>query len=237
MTLASVFQQTPTPLVEVTSQCAELCRSPGARVIATIYRALRCGRRRRLGRPLMDVVLRLEKGAMRSATARDLLAALHGVWVGAHSYGELFTPGVIPPGVTIGRYCSFGPGVRLFPRNHPLNLPSTHPYFYDASFGITAEDRVTPGSLRIGHDVWVGAGAMVTPGCREIGTGAVIGAAAVVTHDVPPYAIVAGNPARLLRYRFDENGRRRLLESRWWELSPERAFARANAVISKGAGR
>ena len=71
--------------------------------------------------------------------------------------------------------------------------------------------------IHIGHDVWIGYGAIIMDGVT-VGTGAIVGAAAVVTKDVPPYAIVAGVPARIIRYRFDENTIKRLLESRWWDF-------------------
>ena len=58
--------------------------------------------------------------------------------------------------------------------------------------------------LEIGHDVWMGQQAIILPGCKKIGNGAIIGGGSIVTHDVPPYAIVVGNPARVIRYRFDE---------------------------------
>lgn len=69
--------------------------------------------------------------------------------------------------------------------------------------------------------MWIGYGVMITSSCHTIGTGAVIGAGSIVTHDVPPYAIVAGNPAKILRYRFDEETIEKLLESNWWELEPK----------------
>ena len=72
----------------------------------------------------------------------------------------------------------------------------------------------------IGHDVWIGSNACILPRCRRIGHGAVIGAGAVVTHDVEPLAIVGGNPARVIRMRFESEIARVWLSSRWWNQSP-----------------
>jgi len=72
----------------------------------------------------------------------------------------------------------------------------------------------------IGNDVWVGAAALVLKGVT-VGDGAVIGAGSVVTKDVPPYAIVTGNPAQIIRYRFDDATIKRLLSSTWWNREPE----------------
>lgn len=76
-------------------------------------------------------------------------------------------------------------------------------------------------SLRIGHGVWVGNGANILAGCKTIGNGAVIGAGAVVTHDVPPYAIVVGNPAKILRYRLTPEQIEKVEASKWWELDKD----------------
>ena len=95
------------------------------------------------------------------------------------------------------------------------------PVFYEGRDSVRAKFSEHPRApverVRIGHDVWIGRSAIVLAGV-EIGHGAVVGAGAVVTRDVAPYAIVAGNPARLIRFRFDETTRMRLLASRWWEL-------------------
>ena len=87
---------------------------------------------------------------------------------------------------------------------------------------------MTRGPIVIGHDVWIGAGTHVLSGVT-VGTGAVIGAGSVVTRDVPPYAVAVGAPARVVRFRFDEDIIRRLLESQWWEWSHEEI--RANAAL------
>ena len=89
----------------------------------------------------------------------------------------------------------------------------------------------TKGNVIIGNDVWVGYGATILSGV-SIGTGAIIGAKSVVTANVPPYAIVAGNPARVLRSRFSETIITRLIASKWWELPRERLLMLMPILLS-----
>jgi acetyltransferase-like isoleucine patch superfamily enzyme len=119
--------------------------------------------------------------------------------------------------VVVGRYVSTAVGVRVFTQNHPFDRLSMHPFFYDPGAGFVAEKMLPPARLWIGHDAWLGAAAIVTPGCSRIGIGAVVGAGAVVTQDVDDFAIVAGNPARTLRYRFTEETCGRILGAEWWQ--------------------
>ena len=161
--------------------------------------------------------LRLEGGPFYSATLRRYLRDHAGVRVGAYSYGPCLSPGAWPEGVVVGRYASIAPGALVFRRNHPLERLSLHPFFYNRHLGFVDEDTIESYPLFVGHDAWIGANAIVTPGCRRIGIGAVIGAGSVVTKDVPDFAVVAGNPARILKHRFDESLQREILDSRWWE--------------------
>lgn len=128
--------------------------------------------------------------------------------------------------LAIGRYGSIADGVEiLLGGNHRLDWATTYPFpalprLWPEAAGLTGYDT-TRGDVMIGHDVWLGSQCMIMSGLR-IGHGAVVAARAVVTRDVPPYAIVAGNPARVVRLRFDEATVAALLESRWWELPRER---------------
>ncbi len=160
---------------------------------------------------------KFEGGDFYSATLREILEKYHGVTAGAYSYGEGLIPASFPPGVTIGRYVSIATGAQILIRNHPLNFLSLHPFFFNHNLGWIKKDPVPFGKLEIGHDSWIGFRAIITPGCKRIGIGAVIGAGAVVTKDVPDYAVVAGNPAKVIRDRFDEETRAVLLKSKWWE--------------------
>ncbi len=123
----------------------------------------------------------------------------------------------------VGRYCSIANRVRINPGNHPRDRVTQHHMTYRrVQFDLdTADDEEFFAWRRahpcvIGHDVWIGHAAVVLPGVT-VGTGAVIGAGAVVTHDVQPYQVVAGVPARPLRFRFSGEVIARILRSRWWE--------------------
>lgn len=181
--------------------------------------------RYRLFRPIVRYLIeRYEGGSMHSTTLRTILKERFGVEVGRYSYGPLLGPGVLPEGTRIGRYCSFAPGISVFRRNHPKGNPSLHPFFYDQRTGVFPHDLIEDNRdnpLIIGSDVWIGNGATILPGCRNIGNGAIVAASAVVTKDVPDFAIVAGNPARIIAYRFDEETRAALSQSGWWSKSLE----------------
>ncbi|AEE16254.1 CatB-related O-acetyltransferase [Treponema brennaborense] len=132
------------------------------------------------------------------------------VQVGRKTYGAInvtdFSP--VDTKLIIGSYCSIAPGVQfLLGGEHNLDTISTYP-FNVKLFGIPREAG-SKGNIIIKDDVWIGQNAIICSGVH-IGQGAVIAAGAVVTKDVEPYAIVAGNPAKLIRYRFNENLRKKL---------------------------
>lgn len=125
----------------------------------------------------------------------------------------------------IGKFCSIAANVNIGLGRHPLDHVSTHPAFYSISqplaFTFALSELYTPFErIIIGSDVWIGNGATIMDGVR-IGNGAVIAAHAVVTEDVEPYAIVAGVPAKMIRYRFDEETRNAIEYSQWWENTDE----------------
>ena len=152
-----------------------------------------------------------------SLPLRRLFATRFHVEVGLYSYG-CFDRWRVPPRTRIGRYCSFAKSVRVLDANHPTEALTTHPYLYEAKFGVIPHDRLDPAWLEISDDVWIGHNAVITPSCKAIGRGAIIGAGAVVTRNVPAYAVMAGLPAKQLHSRFDAPTIAALEASRWWEL-------------------
>ena len=127
--------------------------------------------------------------------------------------------------VLIGSFCSFADNITIFlGGNHRTDWVTTYPFghIHQDKFPHHGEGHpATKGGVVIGNDVWVGSGATIMSGVT-IGDGAVIGANSMVVKDVPPYAIVGGNPAKVLKYRFTEDQIERLLQSPWWELSDSR---------------
>ncbi|RFO95944.1 chloramphenicol acetyltransferase [Rhodoferax lacus] len=132
---------------------------------------------------------------------------------------------------SIGRYVSIGNNVSIGPGEHELMNYSTSSHFYEKIYDeLTKEDCV------IESDVWIGVDAIVLRGVK-VGVGAVIAANAVVTRNVPDFAIVAGVPARFIRYRFDEFTRNALLSSRWWESDKQTAQSIFKSLNLNGASK
>jgi acetyltransferase-like isoleucine patch superfamily enzyme len=121
----------------------------------------------------------------------------------------------------LGKFCSVAKGVNIGLGQHAMAYVSSHPAFYllDTPLAKTfcKKDVFQPiKQIIIGNDVWVGCNALIMDGVN-IGSGAVIAAGAVVTKDVPDYAVVVGVPARIIKFRFDEKIRKKLLDIQWWD--------------------
>lgn len=174
--------------------------------------------------PAVDPTAKLvdtELGAYTEVGARTIL---NEVTMGDYSY--VVNDGQITY-TTIGKFCSIAAMTRINPGNHPMHRATQAHFTYRASAYFPGEsDDADFFAWRrahhctIGHDVWLGHGAIVLPG-RKTGTGSVIAAGAIVTKDVPPYTIVAGNPARPVRRRFSETVEDGLMELAWWNWDHE----------------
>lgn len=171
----------------------------------------------RLRRPVLWVLRRIEGDEFRSVTLREIFSRYWGVTVGLYTHGGCFVPWMVDPRTTIGRYCSIAGGVRIVNHNHPLGFKSTSGLFFNPELGLCDDWLVEHNPLVIGNDVWIGANAVIMPEVNSIGDGAVIGAGAIVNRDVPAYAVVLGNPGRIVKYRFPEDVIARLLTEKWWE--------------------
>ena len=146
--------------------------------------------------------------------------------IGSHTYGQITIHGngIVDQQnyVEIGDYCSFAPGLQLqLGGNHNMTSVSTYPFengkkSFDKKYGIY-----------IGNDVWTGLNVLIRHGVT-IGHGAVIGMGSVVLNDVPDYAVVAGVPAKLIRYRFSKDIINKLLLIKWWNWPYETVLERIN---------
>lgn len=124
----------------------------------------------------------------------------------------------------IGKFCQIATGVRFIMNgaNHAMNGISTYPFkVFGKSWSEAPMDAKSKGDTIIGNDVWIGNSVTIMQGIK-IGDGAIIGTNALVTKDVPPYTIVGGNPATVIRKRFDDETIEYLVKLKWWDWSIEK---------------
>lgn len=138
--------------------------------------------------------------------------------------------------LVIGKFCAIAEGVRFIMNgaNHAMSGFSTYPFNifghgWEQGFDVKTWEQENRGDTVVGNDVWIGMDAVLMPGVT-IGDGAIVAAKSVVTHDVPPYAIAAGNPAREVRARFDRETVDRLLAVAWWDWPAEKIGGNLNAI-------
>ena len=147
------------------------------------------------------------------------------VRLGNYNY---FGRGTMIFNAVLGNYNSIAPDVKIGQVEHDLECVSTSTKIFGPTHGITNFTGTTSPAF-IDNDVWIGANAVILQGVH-VGTGSVIAAGAVVTKDVPPYAIVGGVPAKLIRYRFNEDVIKVLLDSKWWECDEKEALEKCKKL-------
>lgn len=118
--------------------------------------------------------------------------------------------------ISIGNFCSIARNVDIQEWYHHTDRLSTHPILRNYLSEPAINEMTSKGDIIIENDVWIGAQSVILSGTK-IGNGAIIGANSVVTKDIPPFAIVAGNPTRIIKYRFDQNTIGEILKLKWWE--------------------
>lgn len=165
---------------------------------------------------VLSCVKKMEGGELYSSTLREIYSSYHQIQIGLYSYGGCFSLDHVPPGTIFGRYCSVASNVSILSGNHPLNFKSLHPFFYNPALGYVDHLLINRTQLTVENDVWLGRNVTILPSVSRIENGAVIGAGSVVTKNVPAFAVLAGNPARLIKYRFSDDRKRKIAESAWW---------------------
>jgi len=158
------------------------------------------------------------------------------VSVGRYTYGEpwlrLWTS---DDRIEIGSFCSISSGVNIFGGGeHNSNWVSTYPFriVFELENANSDGHPKTKGITKIGNDVWIGHGATILSGIT-IGDGSIIGANAVVAKDIPPYSIVVGNPAKVIRSRFSEKNIEKLLRLKWWNWDIEKIISNVDFLNSE----
>ena len=160
-----------------------------------------------------------ENGEWRSTSLRTLFKKYKNIDAGYASYGWA-REGIDGP-LTIGKYVSIGANFRRISVNHPVEGVTTHPCWFNPSFGWVKKDFREKQHLTIGNDVWIGDNVIVLPGCKNIGDGAIIAAGAIVTKDIPPYEIWGGIPSKFIKKRFEGETAEELIKTEWWNLKED----------------
>lgn len=145
--------------------------------------------------------------------------------------------------LVIGKFCAIAEGARFIMNgaNHAMSGFSTYPFNifghgWEEGFDVASWEKENRGDTVIGNDVWIGMEAIVMPGVT-IGDGAIVAAKSVVTHDVPPYAIVAGNAAKVVKTRFDNRTVERLVRLAWWDWPLDKINRNLNAIRGSDLNR
>jgi len=165
---------------------------------------------------------RIEINTWPTSMTKDAFLDKENIQVGVGTYGVPRLLGFTKrESLVIGKYCSFARDVTFAFNVHHAKWLASYPLEMYFTQGRSSESSYSKGSLVIGNDVWIGHVAFIMSGIT-IGDGAVVGACSVVTKDIPPYAIVVGNPAKVAGYRFDNRQIEFFLKTKWWDWSEEK---------------
>ena len=156
--------------------------------------------------------------------SKDRYVGIKNLIIGEHTYGPINTQDWFSRELRIGKYCSIANDIYFIGGNHNMSTISTYPFktigLWPGALAPEYKDHhLVEEPLIVGNDVWIGMRALIMPKVTSIGDGAVIAANAVVTQNVPPYAVVAGNPAVIKKYRFTKKQIEALLKIQWWNWS------------------
>ncbi len=155
---------------------------------------------------------------------------------GDYTYGSVLIRWLIhDEKVRIGKFCSLSQNIEvLMSGNHPIDTVSCYPFaaLPDIWPGAVGKCPYGKGDVTIGNDVWIGKNTVIIGGAT-ISDGAVIGANTVVAGYIPPYAVAVGNPARIIKYRFDEETIKMLLEVKWWDWPIEKIQRNVHILSGK----
>jgi acetyltransferase-like isoleucine patch superfamily enzyme len=173
-------------------------------------------KRNTLRRLILKIIRKIDGGELYSIWLRRIYKDYYNISIGIATYGGIFNISNINAKTVIGNYCSIAPNVYIYNRNHPKQFVSTHPFLYNSNLKIVDNDMIEFKEKVIGNDVWIGQNAIILPSVSKIGDGSIIAAGAVVTKDVPDYAIVAGIPAKVVSYRFNNEDIKYLKKIKWW---------------------
>jgi virginiamycin A acetyltransferase len=186
---------------------------------------------RYMRRMIREVLLRRQGAELYSKALRTIFWKYRKVKIGMYSYGPFYAD--LPPGTEIGRYTSLPRDLLVINGNHPVSHKSCHPFFFNPDLGYVDNLLIARRTkLIIGSDVYIGLNVTILPAVTFIGDGAVIAAGSVVIKDVPPFAIVGGNPGRIIKYRFKQATIDRLIQSAWWEKDIDELKADAAEFLS-----
>jgi len=174
----------------------------------------------RVRRIILRKIREIEGGYFYEITSRNIYKKYYDIEIGYGTAGFIDLA-KIAKGTVFGNYCGISENTYIFNANHPPEYFTTHALLFNPRFGCTNEDVLPRTKLIIGHDVWIGLNSIILPTVNSIGNGAIIGAGSVVTKNVAKYSIVAGNPARHIKYRFSQDIITALENSNWWFLNKD----------------